>query len=465
MSAYSQEDFMNSERNQTSILSAVLENAKRHCDQAELFHLETRELSGGHRAGQLRELSESQNSGLCLRIIKDGRIAQTSTSNMEKAHELVDQALELVPFGEKVDFEFPGSAEISMSGFPDPRGSDSDIMKIVESGRQVVERIKAYDPEIITHAGAGQEVTSIRIINSKGIDQAYSVQRCSHAAAGVLAREGNILQTYISKIGRTFSHNPDELAEQVIDLIELGKVNISFKSEVLPIVFTPRAFADLLAAFGAGVSGSSVAKGMSPLVDKIGEQILHPDVTIIDDGLFPDGFGSQPFDDEGIPCETKYLVDKGMLTNYVTDLKTASKMNLKSTGNGFRYTSLIKSRSYTASAGPAFTNLIVTPGTRTQADILLQTERVLLVDQLTGVLLGNLINGDWSGNVEFGILYENGEPLGRIKNVMTGGNFYKMFKDQFVEFSSDRTWVTGFGGGSGSNFLPSALIEGMNLSA
>jgi len=240
---------------------------------------------------------------------------------------------------------------------------------------------------------------------------------------------------------------------------------VPFEGGDIPILLTPHALADIFAAFGAGISGAAVAKGMSPLTDKLGEQIMASSINIIDDGLFPCAIGSQVIDDEGIPCRRKYLVENGVLKNYLLDLKSAAKLGLEPGGNGFRYTSLIKSRSYAASPGPSFTNLLLPSGERSYRDILSHTPRILLIDQLTGVLLGNLINGDWSGNIEYGILFENGEPKGRIKNAMTGGNFYNMFKSMVVEASSERKWVSGFGGGAGSSYFPYMLFDGMNVSA
>ncbi|MBN1354849.1 TldD/PmbA family protein [bacterium] len=456
---------MNRSREHELLLDQIVSEAAEHFDQAELFELDTRELSGGYRAGHLRQLAESRNTGICLRILKEGRIAQASTSNMEAARMLVDRVKNLVRFGERVEFEFPQPSGTPHTWRNDPAEIDIDIMDIVSSGREMVDKIKAFDPGVIPHASAQMDVTSIRILNSNGIDQSYSARRCSTGVVGILASEGNILQTYTYHLGRSFPDRPDELADHTIWLLKIGRKNIPFTGSVLPILFTPKAFADILAAFGSGISGSMVSRGMSPLTGKIGEKILNPGVTIIDDGRYPGGYGSQPFDDEGVPCEEKHLVENGVLKRFIFDLKTAAKMGEKPSGNGFRYTALIKSRSYIASPGPAFTNLIIPGGARTCEDILRDHHRILYVDQLTGVLLGNLINGDWSGNIEYGVLFELGEPVGRIKNAMTGGNFYQQFKSQFIEFSSNRMWVAGFGGGSGSSLIPYVLIDGMNISA
>jgi len=447
-----------------TFLSDILDNASSQTDQAEIFHLDINDFSGSYRAGQLREMSESQNSGICLRIIKDGKIAQASTSNMDTTSELITRALELVKYGEPVDFSFPASSSCEKKTNQDPIDIKTGMKKIVDSGKIIVEKFKEYDSQIVVHAGGDLSRTTIQILNSHGIKMGYSRMNSSIAAIGILASEGNILQSYALEFGKDFCQSPDALADKVINMFKIGRNNIPFKGGTMPILFTPKALSDILAAFGSGISGSSVSKGISPLVGKLNEKILNERISILDDGLADEGTASQPFDDEGVPSQTKYMIKNGVLKNYLLDLKTAAKLGMEPNGSGFRYAALIKSRSYTALPGPSFTNLIIPAGKRISDDILASTKRILLIDSLTGVLLGNLINGDWSGNVEFGILYEHGEPVGRIKNAMTGGNFYKNFDQQFGEFSSDREWVSGFGGSSGSSLLPYTLINDMNIS-
>ena len=447
----------------TKLLKTVLDKAMTKADQAEVFSLESGHISVGFRNGVLREMGESQDAGFCLRIIKDNRIAQATTSNMDKALDVVDQAMELVPFGKQISFSFPNPA-------PYPTVEISPVQKpnmdeLLERSRIIIDKITAYDSTLMSNAGSGADTIAVTVMNSNGVDVRYERQTHSSAAIAILAEEGNILTTYRYDMGQTPSADPGALADKVIDLLSMGRKNVPFTGGSLPIVFTPLAMADIFSAFGAGISGSAVAKGMSPLTGKIGEQLLNEKITIENNALYPLAAGSQMVDDEGVPCRQNFLVQNGVLKNYLLDLYSAAKLNLPPTGNGFRYTSLIKSRSYAAAPSPAFTNLILPAGERTLDDILNSAPRLLLIDQLTGVLLGNLINGDWSGNIEYGILFENGRPLGRIKNAMTGGNFYSMFKNFYGESSAEREWVSGFGGGAGSSYLPYTVFDGLKVSA
>ncbi len=449
----------------TEIMSSILSDAARSADQAEVFRLNAFSSSVGFRSGQLRAIDESQNSGISLRIIQNGRLSQVSSSNMDIAGKLPGKALELVPFGESVAFDFPDPVpypDLSGELFSHPEISMDDM---IQCGRILVETIRERDPSVNPDAGISSEGLEIHIMNSNDLNCSYKTRTLSTFVSGTFAVEGNILSTYTVHLGHTLPEDPPALAEKILHYIDIGRKNIPFSSETIPIVFSPNAFSSIMAAFSSGINGTNIARNISPLKGKIGEQILHEKFSILDDSLYPGGINTHPFDDEGIPARKKYLVENGILKNYLLDLNAAAKLNVKSTGNGFRYSSLIQSRSYKAAPGPNFSNVILPKGDRTFHQILRNFKRIVFVDQITGVLLGNLINGDFSGNLEYGILYENGEPVGRIKNTMTGGNFYRIFKDQFIEFSSEREWVSGFGGSGNSNLFPYVFVDGMNISA
>jgi len=93
------------------------------------------------------------------------------------------------------------------------------------------------------------------------------------------------------------------------------------KTGRLPIILAPEAAYLFLLPLAAGLSGEAVEKGTSPLIDKIGERIVSERLTVIDDPLRDGDPGSRPFDDEGVPCRRRPLLDAGVLTDYLTDLR------------------------------------------------------------------------------------------------------------------------------------------------
>ena len=69
----------------------------------------------------------------------------------------------------------------------------------------------------------------------------------------------------------------------------------------MPIVFDPMVSTSILEHIFEGINGDSVYRGASFLAGKLGQKIAGDNVTVIDDGTIVGGFGTSPFDGEGIP--------------------------------------------------------------------------------------------------------------------------------------------------------------------
>ena len=118
--------------------------------------------------------------------------------------------------------------------------------------------------------------------------------------------------------GITPPPSPAEIARDVIEKMEIGRKNARFKPGRMPVLLSPTAMADILMAFTGAVSGDLVARRVSPLTDRLGEAVLDPRITIMDDPLHPDGIMSAPCDDEGTPGTRKAIIDEGILKTFIT---------------------------------------------------------------------------------------------------------------------------------------------------
>ena len=81
-----------------------------------------------------------------------------------------------------------------------------------------------------------------------------------------------------------------------------------------------------------GINGDSVYRGASFLAGKLGQKIAGDNVTVIDDGTIPGGFGTSPFDGEGIPTRRTVVIENGVLKSYLLNTYTAKKLGLQTTG-------------------------------------------------------------------------------------------------------------------------------------
>ena len=150
----------------------------------------------------------------------------------------------------------------------------------------------------------------------------------------------------------------------------------------VPIVFAPEVARSLIGSVFEAASGDAIWRGASFLAGKLGEQIAAPSLTIIDDNtmLLPTGmggFGTSPFDGEGLPSRRTVVVENGVLRNYLLNTYTARKLGMKSTHNA--------SRGLAGAPGIGCGNLYLEPGTLTPEQIIGRGSRRALRHQPDGL--------------------------------------------------------------------------------
>jgi PmbA protein len=205
-------------------------------------------------------------------------------------------------------------------------------------------------------------------------------------------------------------------------------------SKSLPVVFTPLGIASaLLGPLLLAFNGKTVLEGASPLKDKLGKQVFDRKLSLWDDATVPYGVGSYPFDDEGVPSEHLSLVANGVVTNFLYDLQTAALAGTQSTGNGKRVGGF---------PSPAISSLILEKGDVSFRAMVEDMKEGLVVEEVMGAEQGNLLGGDFGGNVLLGYKVENGEIVGRVKDTMIAGNVYQVLKE-LVAIGQEARWVGG----------------------
>ncbi|HYM09701.1 MAG TPA: metallopeptidase TldD-related protein, partial [Bryobacterales bacterium] len=194
---------------------------------------------------------------------------------------------------------------------------------------------------------------------------------------------------------------------------------VKVETRRVPVVFEPRAARTLLDSLFEAVSGESVYRHASFLAGKLGETVAAPGVTVIDDGTMPGGFGTSPFDDEGIPTRRTVIIEAGVLRNYLLNTYTARKLNLRTTGNA--------SRSLAGNPGIGPGNFFFEPGPHPPAQILASVADGFYVTELMGFGV-NLVTGDYSRGAA-GLWIRNGEPAFPVHEVTIAGNLNQMLRD------------------------------------
>ncbi len=423
---------------------------KGRCDQAEVFAYESESTPVDFEDSSLKTITSRQSQGLAVRVVREGRIGFASTTDLRNPVRCVDMAVENAAFGDEAKFEFPRTAAAADPAINDAQTAALSAEELVDMGSVFVEALREEDEQFRSLAHLNSARERVTIANTNGLSAQYEATRFELYVGGQLVEGENILWLYEGYSLRKMGPSIEELTARVIDDLRIARHNVSVQSGTYPVLFSPGALIYLLMPVLACLDGKAVVRGLSPWKDRLGEEVLSPKLTLVDDGLMPYGPGTAPFDDEGTPAQRTVLVREGVIDAFLTDLNTAAALGTSSTGNAVR-------EGIGSPPIPRPANPVLTPGSRESQDILSDIELGLYVKDLMGAWAGNPYSGEVSGNISLGYLVRKGKPVGRVKNAMLSLNVFEALKHQLLELSSDRDW-------SMQAFVPHALIDGVSVS-
>ena len=211
-----------------------------------------------------------------------------------------------------------------------------------------------------------------------------------------------------------------------------------------PVLYDERVASSLIGHLLSAVNGSAIARGASWLRDAMGQQVLPSGLSVIDDPLRPRASSSRPFDAEGLATAARAIVLDGVLTGWTLDLASARKLGLASTASAGRGPS--------APPSPGTSNIDLTQGTATRADLIADMGTGLLVTSLIGSTV-NPTTGDYSRGAS-GFWVERGEITYPVNECTIAGNLRDMLMT-LTPANDARTHL--------STRVPSLLVQGLTI--
>jgi len=435
---------------------------KAGASDAEAVVREGDEFSVNVRMGEVETLKESGSRGLGLRVFRGTRSASTSTSDLtpDGIRQLVEGAMALAQVTEEDPFTgLPETAEFgSIPGdlhlFYDDVYS-LDGKERIEWARRCEAAALAADPRITNSDGGSFDAATGRKVmaNSRGFVGGYRTSYAGVSAAplamdanGQMQRDG-----WWSGARRLVDlESPEAIGKEAArrTIRRLGACKVP--TQRVPIVFAPEVARSLIGSVFEAASGDSIWRHASFLAGKMGTQIAAPTITIVDDNamLLPNGaggFGSSPFDGEGLPSLRTVVVESGVLQTYLLNTYSARKLGLKSTHNA--------SRGLAGTPGIGCGNLYLEPGRQTPEEIIAETRTGLYVTSLMGFGT-NIVTGDYSRGAT-GLWIENGQLTHAVEEVTIAGNLAGMLMN-VTAIGNDLVF-------RGSVASPTIRIDGMNI--
>jgi len=398
---------------------------KAGADGADAVMFEGTSVSLGQRLGKPEKLERAEGHDLGLRVLVGKKQAIVSTTDTSPAMltEIVERALAMarsVPDDPYCGLADPAelARQIPTIDLDDASEPGTDLLKerarICEEAALAVKGVTNSEG-----AEASWGRSSVTLVASNGFHGGYSGSRHSVGTA-VLAGEGTGMERDYEYVSAVYGKDLEDAAavgrragERAVKRLHPRKA----ATAKVPIVYDPRVSRGLVGHLAGAINGAAIARGTSFLKDKLGQRILPADVAIIDDPHRPRGLNSKPFDGEGVANKKRSIIDKGVLTTWVLDLRSARQLGLKTTGHAARGTS--------SPPSPSLTNLYMTAGKLSPQAIIADIPSGFYVTELMGFGI-NGVTGDYSRGAA-GFWIEHGELAYPVSEVTIAGNLNDMF--------------------------------------
>jgi PmbA protein len=407
------------------------------------------------RLGETESVSRSEGEEVGLRLFVGQRSATVASSDLsdEALSVLVERCLAMAREAPEDRYAGLAPAALLQTGEqPFLEAGDGREPEPAELRRRALEAEQAaLAIEGVTNSsgsGASASASTLALATSGGFSGAYSASGHSCTAIAV-AGEGAAMQ-------RDYAGHSVRYLEDLESAAEVGRkageravarLNPARpKPGKYPVIFDQRVSSTLLGHFSGAITGSSIARKTSFLLDKLGQPVFAPGVTVVDDPLRLRGLRSRPFDAEGVRVSRQELISGGVLNHWIADSASARQLGIEPTGHA--------SRGVGGAPGASPSNLYMEPGKRTREELLAGVPEAVLVIELIGQGV-NGITGDYSRGAA-GFMVRGGEIAEPVAEITIAGNLIDMFAT--LEPASDLEFRRGVD-------APTILIPEMTVAA
>lgn len=370
------------------------------------------------RQGEVETIEYNRDKGLSVSVYMGQRRGNASTSDFspQAVRDTVDAALNIARFTASDDCAGLPDAEMLATESPNLDLYHPwllDVDNAIELARECEQAAYAADKRVNNSEGATVNVHEAQFVyaNSLGFVGGFPTSRHSVSCAVIAGKDDSMQRDYWYSVARN--------AAEILRVDEIGRIAAertvrrlkgrNLASLQCPVLFEAPVAAGLIGHFVGAVSGSSLYRKSSFLLDRLNTPVFSSVMRIDDVPDIRRGLASSPFDDEGVKAQRRTIVDDGVLKGYFLGSYSARKLGMKTTGN----------------AGGSH-NLVVRPGDLDFNGLLKKMDRGLLVTELLGQGV-NPVTGDYSRGAA-GFWVEHGEIQYPVEEITIAGNLKEMFK-------------------------------------
>jgi len=434
-------------------LDSLLDKAsKAGADAADAVVVEGTSLSVAFRLGQPEKVERAEGGDIGLRVFIGRQQAIVSSADRSEAAltELAERAVAMAR--EVPEDPYCGLADPAQlcKTLPKLDSCDPDepaATVLVDWARRCEDAARAV--EGVTNSEGAEAAwgkSRVAMAATNGFSNSYEVSS-STVSASVLAGGSDGMERdydYSSAVYLSDLRSPEDVGRSA-GLRTVKRLSAKkMPTGKYPVVFDPRVSGGFLGHLAGAINGGSIARGTSFLKDKLGQQIFPKGFTIIDDPHRQRGLRSKPCDGEGVANRRRSIIEDGVLTSWILDLRSARQLGLESTGHASRGTA--------SPPSPSVTNFYLEPGAISREELIADIKQGFYVVELIGMGV-NGVTGDYSRGAA-GFWIENGQIAFPVNEMTVASNLKDMFLN--LTAASDLVFRTGID-------APTLRIEGMTV--
>ena len=406
---------------QLAEIQAVVEDVLKLAKQKGASHAEASmsKVQGIAVSSRLKEVETvefTNDGGLGITVYYGAKKGSASTADLSPAalQLSVEKAIEIAKYTS--DDPCSGLADKELMAFDYPELDlyhpiELDTEKAIKLVIASEESALSVDPRITNSDGASYNanVGSKVYGNSHGLNVGYNSSRYSLSCVVIGEQDGDMQRDYSYTIDRDSAMlaSPQQVGKEAAQftLDRLGARKI--KTAKMPVLFHREIASGLLGHFVGAISGGSLYRDSSFLLNKLGKQVLPSWFNISERPHVLRGLASSPFDQEGVRTTDMEIVTNGVLNHYLLTSYSGRKLKMPTTGHaGGIHNWFIKN------SGESDKQMLAKLGTG------------LLVTELMGQGV-NIVTGDYSRGAA-GFWVENGEIQYPVHEITIAGNLSEM---------------------------------------
>lgn len=404
-------------------VSFAVELATKAGASAEVAVTKVSGLSVSARLQEIENVEFTNDGALGISVYMGQQKGNASTSDLSESaiKNAVEAALAIAKYTSPDDCT--GLADKDLMAFDVPdlelyHAADVDVDKATELALQAEQAALQADKRIINSNGASfNSHTGVKVYgNSHGMLQSYLSSRYSLSCSVIGGVEDALENDYEYTISREFDklQSPiwvgENCAKKVVSRLNPQKLS----TREVPVIFLNDVATGIISHFAAAISGGSLYRKSSFLLDHLGEQVLPDWFNISERPHLLRRLASTPFDSEGVRTQDREIVEDGILQTYLVTSYSGKKLGMTSTGH----------------AG-GIHNWLVKPNLNGGLTALLrQMGTGLLVTDVMGQGV-NIVTGDYSRGAS-GFWVENGEIQYPVAEITIAGQLQDMLKNMLA---------------------------------